>query len=144
LAGFGVNFSAHPIPYLAFDTGLGLSVAGWRLGARVRANFLTGQWTPILGAGVTYSAGSGGQEIEVESQGEKAKIEVFGSPYLQLVGGVNYTSNGGFVFMATTGYAILLRESNAKYVSGSTEAYKDIEPLLDGGLVLSVAFGYAF
>jgi hypothetical protein len=97
-----------------------------------------------LGAGVTYSAGSGGQEIELESKGEKTKLEVFGSPYLQLAGGVNYTSEGGFVFMATTGYAILLRERNTKYVSGSTDAYADIEPLYEGGLIVSVAFGYAF
>lgn len=144
LAGFGVNFSYHPIPYLAVDTGLGLSVAGWRVGARLRANLLTGEWTPFLGAGVTYSAGSAGQEIELESRGEKTKLEVFGSPYLQLAGGVNYTSASGFVFMATTGYAILLRERNTKYVSGSTDAYDDLEPLYEGGLILSVAFGYAF
>ena len=103
LAGLGLNFSYHPIPYLAIDTGLGLSVAGWRVGARVRGNLLTGEWTPVLGAGVTYSAGSGGNEVPVQSTDEEAKIEVFGSPYLQLVGGVNYTGDEGFVFTATTG-----------------------------------------
>lgn len=93
---------------------------------------------------MTYSAGSAGQELELESKGEKTKLEVFGSPYLQLAGGVNYTSDNGFVFMATTGYAILLREHNTKYVSGSIEAYDDFQPLYEGGLVVSVAFGYAF
>jgi hypothetical protein len=97
-----------------------------------------------LGLGVTYSSGSGGQEIELESKGDKTKLEVLGSPYLQLAGGVNYTADGGFVFMATTGYAILLRDHNTVYASGSTEAYDDVVPLYDGGLIVSVAFGYAF
>ncbi len=144
LAGFGVNFSYHVIPRLALDTGLGLSLAGWRLGGRVRANFLTSEWTPFAGVGFTYSSGSGGQEIKLESQGDEATLEVLGSPYLQLAAGVNYTGKEGFVFTATTGYALLLRKNNTVFVDGSPEAYDDIKPIYDGGPILSVAFGYAF
>lgn len=144
MSGLGVNFSYHPLPHLALDAGLGLSIAGWRAGARLRGNFLTGEWTPFAGVGITYSAGTGGQDIELESKGDKAKLEILESPYLQLAAGVNYTGDEGFVFTATTGYAHLLRKENTRFVSGSLEAYNDVEGIYEGGLIVSVAFGYAF
>jgi hypothetical protein len=144
LSGLGVNFAYHPIPYFAIDAGLGLSITGLRAGFRARANFLTGEWTPFLGAGVSYAGGSGGQAIEVESKGEKTKLEVRPSPFLQIAGGVNYTGSEGFVFMATTGYSILLDSPNTRYASGSRDAFNDVKVIYRGGLILSVAFGYAF
>lgn len=144
LAGLGVNFSYHLVPHFAIDTGAGISATGWRVGARARANFLTGEWTPFLGAGVSFASGTGGQEFEAESGGEKAKLEVLSSPFLQFAGGVNYTGSEGFVFTATTGYSLLLKKENTRYVSGSRDAYDDLQAIYEGGLIVSVAFGYAF
>jgi hypothetical protein len=138
----GVNFSYHPIPYLAIDTGVGLALTGLRLGVRARANFLTGEWTPTLGAGFTHSGGL--PEGEAESQGERVKLEVLTSSYVQVVGGVSYTGREGFVFMGLLGYAFLLQDSNTRFVSGSTDAYDDLRPIYKGGTVISFAFGYAF
>lgn len=144
LAGFGANFSYHPNPHFALDTALGLSLPGLRIGVRARANFLESEWTPFVGAGFTYAGGSGGQALELQTQGETVEVEVMPSPYLHLSGGVNYTGTEGFVFMATTGYAVLL-EDNTRLVGGSQERYEqDIRPLYEGGIILSVAFGYAF
>ena len=144
LAGLGVNFSWHPEPHVAIDTGAGLSITGLRAGFRVRTNLLTGEWTPFVGVGLSYAGGSGGQEIDGEVQGDKVKYKVLPSPFLQLGGGVNYTGTEGFVFTAGSGYSLLLKKENVSYVSGSTDAFHDIEPIYDGGLILSVAFGYAF
>ncbi len=143
LAGLGLNVSAHPIPALAIDTGLGLSAAGLKVGLRLRVNFLEGNWTPVIGAGMLYGLGSGGNSFDVNGQKGTATVEVKGSPFVQLVGGVNYTSDGGFTFLGTAGYAILLRK-NTVYVSGSEETYDDVKALVGSGIVLSVAFGYAF
>lgn len=144
LAGLGVNFSYHPIPHLALDTGAGLSLTGWRASFRVRGNLLTGEWTPFLGAGLSYATGLGDQDVEAAAKGENAKLRILPSPFLQLGAGVNYTGNEGFVFTATTGYSVLLREENTTYTSGSRQAYDDAKAIYDGGLILSVAFGYAF
>ena len=144
LAGLGVNFSYHPIPYFAIDTGAGLSLTGLRAGVRARANFLTGEWTPFLGAGVSYAGGSNGQAVEIQSKTEKARIKVYKSPFLQLAAGVNYTGAEGFVFTATTGYSILLRDHNTSYVDGSLDAFNEQKDALGSGLIVSVAFGYAF
>ncbi len=145
LSGLGVNFGYHPDPHLAIDTGLGLSLTGLRAGVRLRANFLTGEWTPFLGAGFSFAGGPGDQEIDFESKGEKAKGRILASPFVQLAGGVNYTGSEGFMFTATTGYSILARKGgNTRFVSGSQEAYDDIKPVFGGGLILSVVFGYAF
>jgi hypothetical protein len=143
LAGLGLNFSYHPIPALAFDTGLGVGFTGWKLGLRVRANFLEGEWSPLLGAGILYSVGSNGQELEIKTDADSVKVKYLGAPHLQLVGGVNYTAQGGFTFMAMTGYAILLRK-NVQYVSGSEQLYQDTKSLVGSGIVLSVSLGHSF
>jgi len=145
LAGLGLNASFHPIPYLAADVGAGLSAVGWKLGLRLRANVLTGNWTPVFGVGLLYGLGSGGEPVEVAGQnGEGAAIaEILGSPYVQAVTGANYTSDGGFVFHATAGYAFLLK-NNVRYISGSPVTFESIKSATGSGIVLSVAFGYAF
>jgi hypothetical protein len=143
LAGLGLGFSYHPIPYLAIDAGAGLGAAGWKGGLRLRANLLKSEWTPLVGAGFLYEVGSRGEAVDITIQGDSAKIEILESPYVQLVAGVNYTGDEGFMFMATTGYAILLQD-NTRFVSGSDEVYDDVRALVGSGLVASVALGYAF
>lgn len=145
LSGLGVNFGYHPVPHFAIDTGLGLSLTGLRASVRLRVNLMTTQWTPFLGAGFSYAGGYGNEQVDFESNGEKAKGRVLASPFVQLAGGVNYTGSEGFMFTATTGYSILVRKGdNTRFVSGSREAYDDVKPIFGGGLILSVAFGYAF
>lgn len=144
MSGLGVNFSYHFIPYLAVDTGLGLSLTGGRIGARLRANLLTGEWTPFFAAGFSYAGGTSGQNAEITSKGEKAKLRVYKSPFLQVGAGVNYTGTEGFAFTALGGYSLLLRDHNTFFVEGSRAAYDDFKPVYGGGIMLSVAFGYAF
>jgi hypothetical protein len=143
LAGLGLNFSYHPIPQLAVDTGLGIGFTGWKVGLRVRANFLEGEWSPLIGAGILYGVGSSGREVEIKTEDDSVKVEYRGSPYAQIVGGVNYTAQGGFTFMAMTGYAILLRK-NVVYVSGSEQLYQDTKSLVGSGIVLSISLGHSF
>jgi hypothetical protein len=142
LAGLGVNFSYHPIPYLALDSGLGLALTGLRLGVRARANILTGEWTPTFGAGFTQSSGIE-DNVPLVVQGEEVTIKVLGSSYVQLVGGVNYTGREGFVFTGLLGYAFLL-EPNTRYIEGAMDRYEEARQLYAGGVVISLAFGYAF
>lgn len=144
MAGLGGIFSYHFVPMFAVDAGAGLSLTGLRIGARARVNFLTGEWTPFLAAGFSYAAGSGDQDLDGEARGEKFKYRVSGSPFAQLAGGVNYTGREGFVFAATGGYSRLLKKENAQYVSGSVDGFKDVQALVKGGVLVAVAFGYAF
>ena len=144
MSGLGVNFSYHIIPYLAVDTGLGVSLTGGRVGARIRANLLKGEWTPFFAAGFSYASGSNDQNIDQQSKDEKVKLRVYKSPFAQLGTGVNYTGTEGFAFTATLGYSILLRDHNTYFVEGSRAAYDDVKPIYGGGLIVSVAFGYAF
>jgi len=145
LSGLGVNFGYHPHPHFAIDAGAGLSLTGWRASFRLRGNLLKGEWTPFVGAGLSIASGTGGEEIELESKGEKAKLEVLVSPFVQVAGGVNYTGTEGFVFTATSGYSILTRKGgNTRQISGSVDTYEDVKPIYGGGLIISVMFGYAF
>lgn len=144
LSGLGVNFGYHFNPHLAIDTGAGISITGWRVSARVRGNLLKGEWTPFIGAGFSYATGLSDTDVELESRGDKVKLRVQPSPFLQIGAGVNYTGREGFMFNATTGYSVLLKDGNTAYSSGSLDAYNDVKSVYGGGLILSVAFGYAF
>jgi hypothetical protein len=149
LSGLGANFSFHPIPYFAIDAGLGLSITGLRAGVRARANFLKSEWTPFAGLGLSYAAGSGDQAVDAQWGDEKTKLIVRPSPFAQLGAGVNYTGTEGFVFMGTVGYAILLRNKNTKFAGDASsvaqlDAYDHARDLYKGGVIVSVAFGYAF
>lgn len=145
LAGLGANFSYHIIPQLALDAALGLSLTGTRVGARARFNFLTSEWTPFLGGGMSYASGFGDQVIDAQYGTDKAKMKVDGSPFAQVAGGVNYTGKEGFTFTVAIGYSFLLKDHNTTFVSGSPEAYDYAKNnLYAGGKTLSAAFGYAF
>lgn len=152
LTGLGAIFSYHPIPYLAFDAGLGLSITGGRIGIRARYNILTGEWTPFVGVGMSYAGGSADQHPELDVKSEKVKLDVLPSPFLQLAGGVNYTGTEGFVFTATTGYSLLLERPNTRFyedadhpkTQAKLDAYNEAKQIYQGGLIASVAFGYAF
>lgn len=142
LAGLGADLSFHPSPYFALDTGLGLGLAGLKTGLRARANLLSSAWTPLVGLGILYEGGAP-RARAYRTRGESAMVKITGSPYAQLVGGLSYTGADGFTFMATCGYAVLLKD-NAKYVSGSRTTYDDVRRLVAGGPVVAAAFGYAF
>jgi opacity protein-like surface antigen len=144
LAGLGANFTYNVLPRLSLDLGLGLSAVGLKSGARVRANLLRSSWTPIVGLGFLYGWGAGDEEIKYTSKGDTARFHVRSSPYLQAVAGVNYTGGGGLTFMATAGYAFLLRKENLEFISGSTAAYDDARDLCGSGVVLGASLGYAF
>lgn len=143
LSGLGANLAYHPIPEFAVELGAGLSQEGIKTGLRARLNLLRSHWTPVVAAGFLYGFGSGGQNVETKVGDESVTLRVKGSPYIQTVAGVNYTGPGGFAFMATAGWAFLLRE-NAVFVSGSRNAYDKIHPFFDGGVVVAVSLGYAF
>jgi hypothetical protein len=145
LAGLGVNFTYHPIPYLALEAGAGLGLIGVKGGARLRVNFFTSAWTPFVGAGYIFAPGTGDDEAPEADlgDGEKVTYKVRPSSFIQAVAGMNYTGPNHLVFTLAGGYAFLLRE-NLVYVEGSKAALEKIEFLLHGGVVVSAALGYAF
>lgn len=144
LAGLGVNLTYNILPQLAVDAGLGLSLVGIKTGVRARYNFTKGSWSPIAGVGFLYAPGGGDELIDFGSGSDRAEARLASSPYVQMVGGVNYTSQGGFMFMATAGYALLLKDENIEYVSGSRDSVDLIRTLTGSGIVLSTSLGYAF
>lgn len=143
LAGLGVNGTYNVIPYLSLELGAGLSTVGYKLGVRARGNLLDSEWTPVVGVGYLFGSGTGGETVDVESDGDEASFRIYHSHYVQGVFGVNYTGTGGFAFMATAGYAWLLRE-NFKYVSGSDDLLDNVRPQMHGGVVVATSFGWAF
>lgn len=145
LAGLGINFVYHPIPYLALEAGAGLGLIGLKGGARLRVNFLTSAWTPILGVGYIFAPGTGDEEAPEADFGDGGPVtyKVRPSSFIQAVAGVNYTGPDRWVLTLTGGYAFLLRE-NLVYVEGSKETLEQVEPFVHGGIVVSAALGYAF
>jgi len=145
LAGVGLNASYHLLPRLSVDAGLGYSLVGAKLGARARFNLLTSEWTPFIAAGFLYGFGQGNRDLNLPVGSQTVVLRVAGSPFAQFVAGVDYSDAGGFTFLFTAGYAVLLRE-NLTYSAGQDNALatQTLNPLFHSGLVVAAALGYSF
>jgi len=145
LGGLGLNLMYRPMPYLSLDAAGGLSGVGWKTGARVRVNPLTSAWTPTLGVGVMYGLGTGSAKVESTVDGNTVGLKVKPSTYLQFVGGAEYCGTSGFTFLATLGYAHLLKD-NVEITQGTpTEEQKDgFKTAFGSGLEVGLTLGYAF
>ena len=129
LTGLGAVVARHLDPHLTVEAGVGLSAEGPKFGARVRYNFLVGEWTPFFGAGFLYGTGV-----------RQSTYTVGPSPFMQLVGGIEYQSRTGFTWLGALGYAWLLRENLTTFRG----APSGVGLLTGGGPVFSTSFGYAF
>jgi hypothetical protein len=144
LAGVGLNATYRATPHLSLDLGGGLAVLGYKLGARGRYQFLTSRWTPFVGAGFLYGTGTGGHEVELKLHGDKTRVRILPSPFLQGVVGLDYVSERGFTFTAALGWAQLLRQGNVVLVSGPPLRKAERAALAGSGPVVSVAVGRSF
>lgn len=147
LAGLGVNVLFRPVSHLSLDLAAGLSSVGWKLGARGRYNFLPSSWTPTVGVGFIHGTGSegGGMYLGPSSSGPGPLIVgVKASPFLQLVGGVEYCGDSGFTFLATAGWAVLLADNVDISGAPSADQRSSIDHAYGSGPVMSAAFGYSF
>jgi hypothetical protein len=144
LVGVGAVVARHLDPHLTVEAGVGLSAEGPKFGARVRYNFLVGEWTPFFGAGFLYGTGLQGARVDSTSP-HVFTYTVGPSPFLQLAAGLEYQSRTGLNFLAAAGYARLLQR-NLTVISGSPTD-DDLQPLrllTGGGLVASASLGFAF
>jgi len=158
IAGFGPNLVFHADPHVSFDLGAGLSLLGWKVGLRGRYNLLTGPVTPFLGVGVMGAAGLGDSPIPINDNGNgnvdvngrdgqnTVNIKVLPSSFLQTVGGVDWTSAGGFTLLGTVGYAFLLSHDPVKIISGTPthDEQRAFDVLFRSSVVITAAVGYSF
>jgi hypothetical protein len=144
LAGLGANVSYSPISRLTAELGVGLSMAGFKAGARVRGNLFDSTWTPTAGVGFLVNSGSADSSFDVTIPPDTATLQLRPAPFLQPVIGMSYVGDGGFTFLGTVGYAFVLGEHPAVLVSGSPEVFDQLRAFYGSGLVFSAAFGYSF
>lgn len=158
IAGFGPNLVFHADPHVSFDLGAGLSLLGWKVGLRGRYNVLTGPVTPFLGVGVMGAAGFGDSPIPINDNGNgnvdvnrrdgqnTVNIKILPSAFLQTVGGVDWTSAGGFTLLGTVGYAFLLSHDPVQIISGTPthDEQRAFDVLFRSNVVITGAVGYSF
>ena len=147
LTGFGITIQNYFTPQIALDAGVGLSTLGVKFGGRVRYLFLTKNFSPFVSAGYIYGMGSNSNELELEdNDGNIIRFVVEPSNFIQLSGGIEYVSNGGFFIMTGIGYALLLND-NILLTSGnppSDEMKSFLNVLYGSGFVIEVSIGYIF
>ena len=147
LTGFGITVQNYFTPQIALDAGVGLSTLGVKFGGRVRYLFLTKNFSPFVSAGYIYGMGSNSNELELEdTDGNIIRFVVEPSNFIQLSGGIEYVSNGGFFIMTGIGYALLLND-NILLTSGnppSDEMKSFLNVLYGSGFIVEVSVGYIF
>jgi len=147
LAGIGPNYHYFVNPNVCVDIGLGISGVGLKIGGRGRYLISKKNFTQFLGAGFIYASGTLGGEAELDNKdGTIVHMKLKSSPFLQLVGGIEYIAEGGFMFMANIGYAKLLIEDNVEIISGTPD--DTMETIIDiayrSGITITLNFGYSF
>lgn len=152
LAGFGPVLSYHAHPRVSLELGGGISLFGWKIGARGRVNLLESPLTPFLGAGFNATSGLGRVTFEppTDSQGNPERdpvtLDLKDSYLVQGVLGIDYIHRRGFTLVACLGYARLLNGDNVEILAGSfsEEEERGVNAAFKSGPVISIAMGYAF
>jgi hypothetical protein len=155
LAGFGPVLTYHVTPHFSVDLGGGLSLLGWKAGARGRYNFMTTPFTPFVGAGVNATSGLGEITIEPNDRAPRADgepnssritLDVKPSYLVQAVVGFDFIHKHGFTLLGCLGASILLNKDNVDVLAGTLENDEEqaIEVFFKSGPVISMAAGYAF
>jgi hypothetical protein len=144
LVGFGIEFSYAIIPQLTIEVAGGLGAIGFKTGARLRYNMLESNWTPVLGVGMQYGPGSGGEVVTIAGEDGGAQLQIEPSAYAQGIVGVNFQGRGGFTFLAGVVYSHLLDKSNVSSATGGSETIEATRLVAGSGFGAEFAFGYAF
>ena len=148
LAGFGAIVSYHADPHLSFDLGAGLALVGGKLGLRARYNVSEAPVTPFIGAGVMGATGFDAptSEIGAENDNSELNVELRPAAFVQAVGGIAWTSRGGFTLLGSIGYAWLVSGDNVVILTGEPdeEEKRALQALFRSGVVISIAIGYSF
>jgi hypothetical protein len=152
LAGFGPVLTYYPNPHVGLDLGAGLSLLGWKAGVRGRYNLLDKPWTPFLGVGFNATTGFGEvtfdpeKDLDGNPNRDPVTVNLKPSYLIQTVLGVDFIHRHGFTMVGSVGYAALLNSDNIEILAG--EFTKDEKRAIDiafkGGVVISLAMGYAF
>lgn len=150
IAGFGPVISYHVVPQFTVELGAGLSFTGWKGGVRGRYNLLTGSVSPFIGAGFMGTSGFGEvtgdfDESRSSTGGEQVTIRVRPSAFFQAVGGIDWTSSGGFTLISAIGWCAVLND-NLDIVAGTPtyDERKAFDVAFRSGPVITVATGYTF
>jgi hypothetical protein len=152
LAGFGPILTYHVHPHFSADFAAGLSLLGPKVGVRGRYNFLTSAFTPFVGVGYNYGSGFGQftndpkDDPSGDPDREPVTIDQGPSYLIQTVVGFDFLHRRGFTMLGTLGWAWLLNQDNYRVLAGKLthDEEQGFNIAFKGGLVLGVAFGYAF
>jgi hypothetical protein len=152
LAGFGPVLTYHVNPHFSAELGVGLSLLGGKAGLRVRYNLLTSSLTPFVGVGFSVASGFGRfttdpqNDPEGDPTREPATIDV--PPAKQVLGivGIDYIHRRGFTFVAGAGWSQIVDGGGYELIEGTLteEDEKGFDIIFNGGLVITLGFGYAF
>jgi hypothetical protein len=151
LAGFGPVLTYYVHPRVAFDLGAGVSLFGWKGGARGRYNFLTTPATPFVGLGLNSTSGLGEVRFDAEDPDtggnpEPVTVDLKATYLYQVVAGVDFIHRNGFTLIACLGYTWVMNDSNYEVVAGklSGEQQRAVDIVWGDGPVISISLGYAF
>ena len=142
LSGVGLAASYNLHWRFSLDSALGLSAAGYKVGLRGRYNFIPGNLTPFVGAGVSYATGTLGKVKLDGANGSRYSMSAAPAAFVQGVAGLSWVTDGGFSLLASAGYAY--RAGKAPRTSGASAVQQDAaNVLLGSGPVVSLGLGYA-
>jgi hypothetical protein len=144
----GPALAFHAHPNLTLEGGGGLSLEGWKLGARGRYNFLQAPLTPFVGAGVMRTFGL--SPVDVTNSEDPmtviSVVRILPSTFIQAVVGLDWIDVNSFNLVTSVGYAWLLGGSNVEVLTGELGPIErqSMDIAFGSSIVISLAMGYSF
>ena len=143
LSGVGLALTYNALPRLAIDGGLGVGLAGFKLGARARYNFVLGRTTPFVAAGMFVNTGISG-ETSFSTGAGTFLAHVGPAPFVQAVFGGEWLSRVGIFARLELGYALRLGNDVTYVIPPAANERAAAETLAGSGPVAALAIGYMF
>lgn len=146
LSGLGVNASFFPNENMGIDLGVGLSFLGTRAGIRGRYMISKNNFSPYVGAGLTYSPTSI-DDIEIEDAdnlGTYYYLDTHPSLFGQVLFGLEYISKGGFYLGWNIGYAPSLKENYSFDQTPPESMELGVKLIYGSSISTAINIGYAF
>ena len=146
LTGVGITYHNYFNKQMGVDLGVGLALTGFKFGGRFRYLFMEKNFSPFIAAGFMYGMGFGESALEYKDDYNTYTYTVNASPFAQIALGIEHLSNKGFLFSFNLGYAILMKETNYKIISGnpSSDNLRSMDMMFGSGIVIEFSIGYAF
>ncbi|GLR18745.1 hypothetical protein [Portibacter lacus] len=143
LSGVGINYTRQVNERLGVDVGAGFGTQILRWGVRGRYFLSKRNFSPFVGAGLVLVPLQV-DGVNLYDEFETETVNINRTVNMQLVGGLEFMSKGGFTISANLGYQLPITKPYTTITDITDESKFALDLLYGKGLLIAGNIGYSF